>query len=718
MQEKYFIKGGGSVAVKLLLSVLSSTALLLSGCDQAEESAKEKSETGVETVKTVVVEKSIKPKDELSQKIEALTGAPSRLVWSRYLGKSADVFANGKQHQLWGVNTQDGLGARAILKDKGNYSRPLNSPDGKWIIYTDKHTERKGGKKSYSPVMHRVDWKGEQAEDLGKGYAVDVWQDPETKVVWVYTVNLLPTERSSMFSSKLERFPIDDPKKRELVWDKTKLSIDNIQLSLDGKRASALFPWPDVGVIDLVKKEHWRNQHGCWPSMAPDNSHLAWVFDGSHKSVHVFADRGKKYSVVPVNQGPGMDGKEMYHPRWSNDVRFMVLTGPYKGATIGKSGKHAEIYIGKFDEQMKSVEAWLRVTDDNKADHFPDLWVKGGAASQLDKLVVADKGGGQAETAAGDRWPADSKGLIYVWENAAAQNQIKVAKLERTCKIKAHQRARFGRHFEMLTGGGSFAVDEASAKVLAAELDKGELAFQLRLTASVNAQSGRILALGDLQILEEKGGELVFLSKGEKFSLGKIQAGVPTHLAASLQAGQWVWYRDGKRLQGQAVGNTQQVKEAGSTLLLGDGAWRGSVEGLAVYSRSLEAGEVAKDAAFWQTQAKSRKPASRVKLKAKLVEMTELRSVEELDTYRRALLFYTYEVEEVIEGKYEQKRVLVYHWSIMDRKALSSMPRELGKSYVLEIEPLAEHPELISERRWSDSFEVLDEYFDVATPEA
>ena len=58
------------------------------------------------------------------------------------------------------------------------------------------------------------------------------------------------------------------------------------------------------------------------------------------------------------------------------------------------------------------------------------------------------------------------------------------------------------------------------------------------------------------------------------------------------------------------------------------------------------------------------------------------------------------------------------HWSIMDRKALSGIPRKLGESYVLKIEPLAQHPELTSERRWSDSFDVLDEYFDVTTPEA
>ena len=653
----------------------------------------------------------------MSKKVEALTGNHSRLAWLRYLGKTADVYGSGKQHQLLGIDTRDGLGVRVIVEKKSNYARPLISPDGNWIIYSNKHTERKDNRKSFKPVTHRVDWNGENGKELGKGFAVDVWKDPKTSKIWVYVVNLIPTNVSSMFADKLERFQLDDPSKRELVWKKTRISVDNIQLSKDGKRACSLFPWPNVGVIDLVKNEYWKNQHGCWPSLAPDNSYMAWVFDGSHKSVHIFADRGRKHSVVKINDGPGIGGREMYHPRWSNHPRLMTVTGPYKGRTIGKSGKHAEIYVGKFSKTLKSIESWVRLTDDSKGDHYPDLWVKGGEEVSLGKIGGAGDSTTDPKAGLATSWPSQQKGLLYSWENAKAQNQITDGKSQRACGVEAHQRARFGRHFEMLTGGGYFELDSASAKVIDDQTGKGEIAFQLHLTSDDQKQSGIILSHEVFQLRQEGSGDLILATKGESFSLGKVKAGDPLHLAASFQDGKWVLYRDGNVLETEVVGKGDMNKPAAAGLVVGDGNWDGKVEGLAVYGRELKEKDLGKDVSYWAVIAKTRKPVNPVKLHGKLVEMTEAHGVEDLDTYHRALLAYTYKVEKVIEGKYDDSKVIVYHWSIMDDKPLSVIPRKLGQLYTLEIEPYKEHPELEGERRWNDLIEVADEYFDVTTPQ-
>ena len=149
---------------------------------------------------------------------------------------------------------------------------------------------------------------------------------------------------------------------------------------------------------------------------------------------------------------------------------------------------------------------------------------------------------------------------------------------------------------------------------------------------------------------------------------------------------------------------------------IGDGKWEGTVEGVSVFGRGLTQEEVAKDFAALSAKTKERKPVKRLKLRAKLLEMTEVRGVEELNDYLRALLVYTYEVEEVVSGEYDRPKVYVNHWSIMDKKPLKSVPRKLGQSYVLEIELTSEHPELESERRWFDGFE-LEQYFDVTTPQ-
>ena len=53
----------------------------------------------------------------------------------------------------------------------------------------------------------------------------------------------------------------------------------------------------------------------------------------------------------------------------------------------------------------------------------------------------------------------------------------------------------------------------------------------------------------------------------------------------------------------------------------------------------------------------------------------------------------------------------------MDRKALSGFPDEIGNIYDLTIESYADHPEIVSELRWSDFFEEgYDLFYDVGPP--
>ena len=291
--------------------------------------------------------------------IEKVTGARTRLVWMRFTRTDiSDVYGNFENFQLYGIDTGDTLGERAILEEKGNYSRPLITHDGKTIVFTKKNTDRDGSKKVFKPEIFRIDWKGENLERLGEGYAVDLWRDPESGVDWVYCADLDPTNQSNLYASKIERFQLIDPFEREVVFDKSQVSPDNVQLSRDGKRMSCLFPWPKVGAVDLETGERWQNQHGCWPSMAPDNSYAAWVFDGGHKSVHLFGDRGVKHAQISFADAPGIGGFEMYHPRWSNHVEYFTITGPYKGKTIGAAGHTAEILLGKFSADLKSVDSW------------------------------------------------------------------------------------------------------------------------------------------------------------------------------------------------------------------------------------------------------------------------------------------------------------------------------------------------------------------------
>ncbi|MCB1212377.1 MAG: hypothetical protein KDK97_23845, partial [Verrucomicrobiales bacterium] len=228
------------------------------------------------------------PADELSKKVEALTDAHTKVLWAQHLGTdSTDAYSSGSNHLLMGLDTRDGLGAHALLKPKGNYSRPLICPDGSKVIYTlKKYKMDEKKRKFYTVKVMQTDWDGTAPRELADGYAVEVWRDPTTKLDWVYAArDIVPSSRIAWAARELVRFPMTDPTKVEVVWNRTQISPDNIQFSRDGHRASGQFPWPNGGhfIWKGDESEFLRTMTGCWAAMAPDSSYVSWMLDGNHR---------------------------------------------------------------------------------------------------------------------------------------------------------------------------------------------------------------------------------------------------------------------------------------------------------------------------------------------------------------------------------------------------------------------------------------------------
>jgi hypothetical protein len=646
--------------------------------------------------------------DSLSKEIEAFTGGHTKAVWARYTGKASDVFANYDRLQLWGIDTRDGRGVRPIREDLSNYARPLILPDGSGIVFSNKGTtqDKKSKKKLFEPMIKRVDWNGGNLADLGRGYAVDVWRDPKTGTDWVYVTDLVGTERSSIEGTKLERFPLAEPEKRELVWEKTRISTENVQLSRDGDRASCLFPWPEAGVLNLETNTHQKYQHGCWPSMAPDSSLHAWVFDGAHKTLFMYTDGAADHWTVPVNTAPGIGKHEMYHPRWSNHVRYLSITGPYTGATPTRSDAEiVEVLVGRFSPDLKKIEDWLQITNDKAGDFFPDLWIAGGELASVERpktTPVAEKAA-QSKT-----WPVGGGPWLFLWENRDSKNAIDAAGT-RASSVEAKGRARFGPHFEMLTDGGHFELDTASGEALIWHAGKP---FTIELVARPFSAEGvgAVFSGNDLTIAQKEG-RWVYAAGDMSGSIGPADPARASHLAVVFDGNAHHAYLDGK----PAVGEEPVTLEKGNTNVFGSG-WSGSIEGVALSAAAAKPEMIAASHAHWEKVLASRKPIPTVRVRGKLVEITANRPVEALDTYHRALLGYLYEVEEVLEGELAETQIAVMHWTILDRQPLAGFPREIGKTYELTLQPYAAHPELISERQWNDLLDPLEPWYDIATP--
>ena len=188
---------------------------------------------------------------------------------------------------------------------------------------------------------------------------------------------------------------LDSPGAGELVWNRTRVSVNSFQLSADGRMAGGLFPWPDGGVAQLPNQSMKLYAKGCWTSLTSvqGTDHFFWIFDGAHRNLTLVNLENEKKWQINISGAPGIGGHEVYHPRWSNHPRVMAMTGPYKvglGANrIAGGGREVEIYIGRFNADLTTIESWRQVTKNDRADFFPDVWVAPAEGGKQDPVKIS-----------------------------------------------------------------------------------------------------------------------------------------------------------------------------------------------------------------------------------------------------------------------------------------------------------------------------------------
>jgi hypothetical protein len=297
--------------------------------------------------------------------VRKFTGAPTRLVWVQ--GDGSDPFAAGDQLVLMGLDTEDNRGERVILSTKQSYVKPQLTPKGNRVLFS---TRPQGT----GPEVFIVNWDGSGLKRLMKGFALTTWLNPADGSEWVY----VGTDNTGYDFATVSRFPIDDPSKSELVWNKTPVSGDTFQVSADGRFAGGLFPWPNAGIAELPNKSWEKLGDGCWTAMTTARGPIFWYFDGAHRNLTLVDSRTKKRWSVPINQAPGFQNPEVYHPRWTNHPRFIAMSGPYNrgGANqVRSGGAQTEVWLGRFSEDFSRIEAWTKATSNSGGDSYPDVWI-------------------------------------------------------------------------------------------------------------------------------------------------------------------------------------------------------------------------------------------------------------------------------------------------------------------------------------------------------
>jgi hypothetical protein len=286
----------------------------------------------------------------------------TRVVWVQDLGDGRDGDTLGSNLRLMGFDTGDGKGERAILETPGNYSKPLIAPRGDRVVYSDRKRKQ----------VFVVNWDGSGLRALTDGFGLALWRDPRDGREWLYYGHEEMME-GGFHCRAVYRKTLDSPGAKELVWDKVPVNIDSFQLSIDGRTAGGNFPWPEGGAARLPNLSMKAYTKGCWAALATGNGKpVHWIFDGAHRNLTLVNVEKETKWQVKINGFPGMGSHEVYNPRWGNHPRVIALTGPYGG---NRQIREVEVYVGRFNSDFTAIESWWRVTNNDRADYYPDVWV-------------------------------------------------------------------------------------------------------------------------------------------------------------------------------------------------------------------------------------------------------------------------------------------------------------------------------------------------------
>ena len=660
--------------------------------------------------------------------VENFTGGHTRIVWLTDL-ENKDSFAVRSGLQLMGYDSRDGKGERLIWGDRANYYRPLITPDGQQIVISNREARK----------IYVVAWDGSPPRLLKEpGCASEVWRDPSTGKTWVYY-----QEDANNYAKPVLRFPIDEPDKVETVWSSSAIqALPSFQLSRDGKLVASTFPWPNSGVAELPDVAWRKHRDGCWPAMAPDDSYLSWTFDGLHRNLLMIRSGQEGSWTVNVSNAPGIKGFEVYHPRWSNDVRYMVMTGPYTtGAKAIKlwDGAHGvELYIGKFSKDFRSMDGWLKLTNSKTGELFPDVWIAGGehkssafsdspgapkaASSNLVQTIKSVLGQSYQNV-----WPGSTDGLLFQWRDNKDNGQFVNGSGEvRNVRLSAEGGARFGPNGEMHILGGAFVPDgNVSREIRDACRKTDELAIEAIVTTSRVPQFGpaRIISLSrnpakrNFTLGQEKDRLVLRLQtsktsrNGMDFKLAQVEPGKAYHVVVTYKSGLLVCYLNGKIAAetNLVIGTFDKWHGSSYSLIFGNEVggvrpWEGYLDGVAIYNRFVGQEEAARKFELAGARLAQRPVIDRKVVKAEMLQKADSPPPDAITPYRRALVVNRYKIKEAGDSQLVNQTVQVAEWALLDAKIPSTYAdAKPGHVVELNLEPYEAHPQLESERLASDA---------------
>ena len=315
-------------------------------------------------------------------------------------------------------------------------------------------------------------------------------------------------------------------------------------------------------------------------------------------------------------------------------------------------------------------------------------------------------------------WPANTKSLVYVFQTGDQQNRVPLADgTVASYPLKSRGRAHLDHDYAMVLDQGTYTVDGVSDAILAACKETGALSVEMVLTPRKKAvpTPARMVSFSRDEdhrnfSLDQKGDRLVMRLRTPKtgnnganppIELCPLDIGRQQHILVSYRNGQLTAYKHGKLVySGDALRgdfrNWDPMQLIFGDEVSGDYDWSGTLEGVAIYSRFIDADEAMETFTRYLNIHRSRKKISSIDLSVTLVEKSRVPTLDEISPYREGLGMFKYKVDGVHAGVLAEKEIYVAHWLIMDNQTQPAAKRQPGAQLRLRVERFDDNPQLRS----------------------